>query len=85
MRHTVKVPKLGDTTSEVVLVKWHVEIDRRVELGDPLAAVETDKADVDIEVPVAGVLIEHLAEEGDELAVGAALAVIESQPKATED
>ena len=48
MRHTLTMPKLGDSVSEVVILEWHVRPGDTVAVGDPLVAVETDKIDTDV-------------------------------------
>ena len=77
MRHTLKLPKLGDTVTEVVVTEWYVTPGHPVGAGDPLLRVETDKAEVDVPSPVAGVLVEQLAQPQDDLATGAPFAVVE--------
>lgn len=69
----VVLARLGDTVDEVVIVEWLVGVGDTVGRGDGLVRVETDKVEVDVEAPVAGVVIEHLADEGDEVATGAVL------------
>ena len=48
MRHTLTMPKLGDSVTEVVILEWHVAPGDTVAVGDPLVAVETDKIDTDV-------------------------------------
>lgn len=74
---TVTVPKLGEMTSSVILVEWLVARGDRVEEGNPLAVVETDKVDSEIVAPSSGVVVELLAEPDAELDVGAAVCVID--------
>lgn len=69
----VVLARLGDTVDEVVIVEWLVGVGDTVGRGDGLVRVETDKVEVDVEAPVAGVVIERLADEGDEVATGAVL------------
>lgn len=76
MRHTIKMPKLGDTTREVVIEAWDVELGSSVSAGESLMTVETDKAMAEVPSPVAGVLVEQLVSVGDEVLVGAPFAVI---------
>ncbi len=74
---TVKLPKVGEMTEDAEVVEWHVAVGDRVSEGDPLVAVETDKAVVDIPAPVAGVVVEILASPGDVVDVGGLLARLE--------
>lgn len=78
MRHTIKVPSLGgDPTSPIVVVQWHAAVGAMLNEGDPMLIVETDKVDTEVPAPMTGTLVEILAPDGTELAVGAALCVIE--------
>lgn len=77
MRHNVKLPRVGDTTQVALIAEWIVSVGEPVDVGAPLALVETDKVTVEIPSPVAGTLIEHLAVPGDEVEVGTAICVIE--------
>jgi pyruvate/2-oxoglutarate dehydrogenase complex dihydrolipoamide acyltransferase (E2) component len=58
---------------------WLFAVGDRVEVGQPLVEVEAEKVIMEIPAPVSGVLIEVLAEEGDEVIVGGALGVIEGE------
>ena len=61
MIHEVKVPELGESISEGVIVEWQHEDGASVDAGDPLLELETDKITMEIEAPAAGRL-EILAE-----------------------
>jgi pyruvate/2-oxoglutarate dehydrogenase complex dihydrolipoamide acyltransferase (E2) component len=50
-----------------------------VNTGDPIAEIEAEKASVDLESPVAGVIRSLIAAEGDELKVGGVLALIDTE------
>ena len=78
MNHTLKMPKLGDATQEVVVETWEVDVGAAVEIGDVLMIVETDKVNAEVPSPIAGTLVEQLVEEGDEVAVGAPFAVFQA-------
>lgn len=77
MRHTLKMPKLGDTTSKVVVSEWYAAVGDAVVAGEPLLRVETDKVEVDVSCPVSGILVELLAAPDDTIGTGAAYAVVE--------
>ena len=70
MRHTLNMPKLGDSVSEVVILEWHVAPGRHGRRRRPAGAVETDKIDTDVPAPIAGTVVELLAEPQDEVATG---------------
>jgi pyruvate/2-oxoglutarate dehydrogenase complex dihydrolipoamide acyltransferase (E2) component len=73
----VRVPKLGLTMEDCVLVAWLVEPGQAVAAGAPLCEIETDKIEEVVESPVAGTVLALHAEEGDELDVGALVAEIQ--------
>jgi pyruvate/2-oxoglutarate dehydrogenase complex dihydrolipoamide acyltransferase (E2) component len=77
MRAQVKMPKMGDTANEVVVISWLIEPGGAVAVGDPLLTVQTDKVDVDVPSPLAGTVVEHLVGPDDEVAVGDPVAVVE--------
>ena len=58
MRYEVRMPRLGETVDEVVLLEWLVEVGDRVEEGAELALVETDKVETEVPSPVAGTVAE---------------------------
>ncbi len=77
-RFTFKLPDIGEGISEAEIVAWHVAIGDRVEEDSPIADMMTDKATVEMESPVTGVVIELAGEVGDQVSIGAALVVIET-------
>jgi Pyruvate/2-oxoglutarate dehydrogenase complex, dihydrolipoamide acyltransferase (E2) component, and related enzymes len=77
MTETVVVPKVGELTESVVFVAWLCEEGDRVEAGQSLAEVETDKVTTELTSPVAGVLTRRLVEVGDEVPVGAPYCEVE--------
>jgi 2-oxoisovalerate dehydrogenase E2 component (dihydrolipoyl transacylase) len=78
-RFTFKLPDIGEGISEAEIVAWHVAIGDRVEEDQQLADMMTDKATVEMESPVAGVVIELAGEVGDQVSIGSALVVIETE------
>jgi len=76
MRHTIKLPKMGDTTDSVVVLEWMVESGQAVESGNTLLRVETDKIDADVPSPITGVVAEQLVAVGEEVATGDHIVVI---------
>lgn len=78
MQHKVKLPRLGDTVQEVVVIDWVCEVGATVAPGQVLMTVETDKVDADVPSPVAGALVEHLVAAGDEIEVGTPICIIDS-------
>ena len=72
----VILPKLGLTMDEGRLVAWLKKEGDRVEAGEVLFEVETDKATMEVESPVAGFVRRLLAAAGDEIPVTAVIALI---------
>src|SRR5215203_7060464 len=73
---TVIMPKMGDAMEEGTLLKWLKEQGDEVAEGDPLAEIETDKVTLEINAEFSGTLTERMANEGDSVVVGAAIATI---------
>jgi dihydrolipoamide dehydrogenase len=69
--YAITMPQLSDTMTEGVVVTWEKQAGDRVERGDIVATVETDKAIMDVEVFKAGYLAGPLADVGATIAVGA--------------
>jgi pyruvate/2-oxoglutarate dehydrogenase complex dihydrolipoamide acyltransferase (E2) component len=72
----VVMPKLSEQMESGKVIKWLKKEGDRVQGGDILAEVETDKADVEMEAFGAGVLRKIIVEAGDRAPVGAMIAVI---------
>lgn len=72
----IEMPKLSDTMEEGVIAKWNVKEGDKVESGDIIAEVETDKATMEVEVFDAGTVLKILAEEGDSVPLGEPMAII---------
>ena len=77
-RFTFNMPDVGEGVAEAEIVAWHVKVGDRVEEDQHLVDVMTDKATIDIESPVAGVITELAGEVGESIAIGAMLLVIET-------
>ena len=72
----IKMPQLSDTMSSGKIVIWKKKEGDKVARGEALAEVETDKANLEIECFHPGVLIKIVVPEGDNAAVGSAIAFI---------
>ncbi|KKO80177.1 pyruvate dehydrogenase [Corynebacterium minutissimum] len=70
----VEMPELGESVTEGTITQWLKSVGDTVEVDEPLLEVSTDKVDTEIPSPVAGTLIEILAEEDDTVDVGAVIA-----------
>ncbi|MEQ1883789.1 MAG: dihydrolipoamide acetyltransferase family protein [Bryobacteraceae bacterium] len=72
-----KMPSLGADMTHGKLVQWNVKPGDKVKRGDIIAIIGTDKADIEAEVYESGTIGKLIAEPGQKLPVGAALAFIE--------
>ncbi|MDR7419561.1 MAG: dihydrolipoamide acetyltransferase family protein [Armatimonadota bacterium] len=70
------MPKMGDAMTEGRILKWMKQAGDSVKKGEPVAEIETDKVNVDLEAEYDGTLTQILVPEGATAAVGAAIAVI---------
>ena len=79
MQKNVVVPRLGssDEGDEVRILRWLKEKGAKVQKGEALLEVETDKVNVEIESPADGLLGRINAAEGDFVKFGAVVAVID--------
>ena len=72
----VEMPELGESVTEGTITTWLKSVGDTVEVDEPLLEVSTDKVDTEIPSPVAGTIVEILAEEDDTIEVGAVIARI---------
>lgn len=72
------MPKLGESIIEATILGWNKKVGDKIELDENVLTIATDKVDTDVPSPVAGVLAEILFQEGATVAVGAAIAFIET-------
>lgn len=77
-RFTFRLPDIGEGIAEAEIVAWHVKVGERVEEDQQVADMMTDKATVEMESPVSGVVVELAGEVGDQVAIGSALMVVET-------
>ena len=82
MATDVHVPTLGESITEGTLAQWLKKPGEAVKADEPIASLETDKVSVEVPSPIAGVLTEQLVQEGDTVAVGAAIARIDESATA---
>jgi 2-oxoisovalerate dehydrogenase E2 component (dihydrolipoyl transacylase) len=75
---TIKMPDVGEGVAEAEIVEWHVKVGDPVQEDQPVAAVMTDKATVEIPTPVAGTVVALGGAVGDVLAVGSELFSIDA-------
>ncbi|HET7585632.1 MAG TPA: 2-oxoglutarate dehydrogenase complex dihydrolipoyllysine-residue succinyltransferase [Gemmatimonadaceae bacterium] len=71
---SIKVPPLGESIVEATVGRWLTEEGQAVAAGDPLLELETDKINVEVPAPTAGVLTRRLVNEGDTVTLDQPLA-----------
>ncbi|GAP42715.1 pyruvate/2-oxoglutarate dehydrogenase complex, dihydrolipoamide acyltransferase (E2) component [Lentimicrobium saccharophilum] len=81
----VIMPKLGESIIEATITKWLKNPGDTIEEDDPIVEIATDKVDSEIPSPVEGKLIQVLFNEGDVVAVGKVIAIIETDPGAASE
>ncbi|WP_339199446.1 2-oxoglutarate dehydrogenase complex dihydrolipoyllysine-residue succinyltransferase [Solibacillus sp. FSL R5-0449] len=74
----IKVPELAESITEGTIAQWVKKVGDRVEKGEFIVELETDKVNAEIISEEAGVLKQILAEEGDTVLVGQVIAVVEA-------
>jgi pyruvate/2-oxoglutarate dehydrogenase complex dihydrolipoamide acyltransferase (E2) component len=74
----VELPKWGMTMQDGTIAEWLKEVGDKVEEGEPIAIVETEKVNADLEAPESGTLKEILVQEGETAEVGTVLARIDA-------
>ncbi|MED4918529.1 biotin/lipoyl-containing protein, partial [Geobacillus thermodenitrificans] len=72
----IKVPELAESITEGTIAQWLKKPGDYVEKGESVCELETDKVNVEIMAEESGVLQQLLANEGDTVAVGQAIAII---------
>ncbi len=73
---TVEMPKMGDTMEEGKILRWLKQVGETVKKGEPLAEIETDKVNIEVESFASGVLRKILVPEGESAAIGASIALV---------
>ncbi|GIV83832.1 MAG: dihydrolipoamide acetyltransferase component of pyruvate dehydrogenase complex [Candidatus Roseilinea sp.] len=76
MTTQVVLPKLGNSVESSIIVAWLKQPGDRVEAGEPICTVETDKSTLDVPSTASGVLLQHLVNVGDDVPVQTPIALI---------
>ena len=77
MKVTVKLPKIGMTMEEATVVRFCKQPGEAFNTGDPIYEIETEKVTQEIEATADGVMLEHCVPEGDNVAVGGQVCVVD--------
>ena len=78
MATPITMPQLGETVVEGTITKWLKHEGDTIERDEPLFEISTDKVDTEVPSPLAGKVLQILVPEGETVAVGAQLALIET-------
>jgi 2-oxoglutarate dehydrogenase E2 component (dihydrolipoamide succinyltransferase) len=73
----LKLPAVSADMEYGTITRWLKAEGDRVDRDEPVVEIEADKVSVEIEAPAAGVLARIVAVEGDEMKVGATIAIID--------
>ncbi|MEE9133601.1 MAG: biotin/lipoyl-containing protein, partial [Gemmatimonadota bacterium] len=84
-RVDVIMPQMGESIVEGTITKWHKSAGDEVKRDESILEISTDKVDADIPSPVAGTLVEILAQESETVEVGSVIARIETEAGASAD
>src|SRR5207253_5193189 len=77
MATEIRMPQLGESVTEGTVVRWLKQPGEHVALDESLAEIETEKVNVEIPSPFEGTLARQLVPEGETVAVGVPIALIE--------
>jgi pyruvate dehydrogenase E2 component (dihydrolipoamide acetyltransferase) len=78
MKVAITMANLGYDMETGKIVSWLKDIGDRVERGEPIAEVETDKANVEMEAHASGTLVEVTQGAGSEVPVGETIGFLET-------
>jgi len=81
-REEMVMPKMGESIMEGTVIEWKKKVGETVEQDETVLEIATDKVDSEVPAPVSGTIVEILAEEGDTVEVGKAIAIIETDAEA---
>ena len=79
MEVEIVMPRLGQEMTKGTIVEWYKKEGDRIDKGEPLFLVDTEKATMDVESEVAGILKKILVSESEEAVVGQAVAIAETE------
>src|SRR3954462_9071367 len=76
MATNVVMPKMGESITEGTVLRWLKKPGDQVKKDEPILEISTDKVDTEVPSPVAGTLLQQVAQEKETVAVGALIAVV---------
>ncbi|SEH10665.1 multifunctional oxoglutarate decarboxylase/oxoglutarate dehydrogenase thiamine pyrophosphate-binding subunit/dihydrolipoyllysine-residue succinyltransferase subunit [Thermoleophilum album] len=72
----IEMPQMGESVSEGTVIGWRKQVGERVEEGEPLVEISTDKVDAEVPAPASGVLVRVAVGPDETVPVGAVLGEI---------
>src|SRR4051812_31387990 len=79
----ILVPELGESVVEARVARWLKKEGDRVEVGEPVVELETEKIDLEVNAERGGVLASIKHKEGDDVKIGEVLAVLDESAGAS--
>src|SRR5690348_8211767 len=79
----IVVPELGESVVEARIARWLKKAGDRVEVGEPVVELETEKIDLEVSAERAGVIASIKRQEGEDVKIGELLAVLDESGAAT--
>ena len=77
MAVNIIVPSLGESVTEATIAKWHKKVGEQIRIDELLIELETDKITLEVNAPASGTISEIKFNEGDVVAVGDTLGLLE--------
>ncbi|HEU5259237.1 MAG TPA: 2-oxo acid dehydrogenase subunit E2, partial [Vicinamibacterales bacterium] len=81
----IVVPELGESVVEARVARWLKKEGERVEVGDPVVELETEKIDLEVNADRGGVIMSIKHKEGDDVKIGEVLAVMDETASASQE
>ena len=78
-KENILLPAMSDQMTDAELLSWKVNVGDKVNKGDVLGEISTDKVDMDLDSPYTGEIVNLVASEGDVINVGDPIAEIETE------
>src|ERR1044071_2977615 len=78
----IVVPELGESVVEARVARWLKKVGDRVEVGEPIVELETEKIDLEVNADRGGVLTSINHGEGEDVKIGEGLAVLDESASA---
>jgi pyruvate dehydrogenase E2 component (dihydrolipoamide acetyltransferase) len=83
MSELVKLPELGSGITEGTFLNWVKQVGDAVKVGDVIAEIESDKATLEVESSVGGVILEQLVQPGQSVPINAPIAKVGAAAEAS--